>query len=60
MKREKLSDEKKKKYDEIHAEMLSELEKLPEPKGDKFSYENDKKRREITDKYLPQLKQLFE
>ena len=40
--------------------MLSELEKIPESKGDSFGCENDKKRREITNRYLPKLKQLFE
>lgn len=60
MKREKLSSEKQVQYDKIYAEMREELDKLPKADGSTLCNSNNVKRREITERYLPKLQQLFE
>ena len=59
MTRNDLSEEKKKKYDEIVDEMMKEMDALPRPKGSRLDAGKIKGQKEIEDKYFPQLTELL-
>ena len=60
MKREMLSEEKQKRYDELFTKMMREFEDLPKLDGKSFNNKINLARRQITEKYLPEIKMLFE
>ena len=61
MKRSDLSDENKKKYDQIIDQMMEEIERIEPLKGSGhvLSQHHETQRRDIENKYLPQLKLLL-
>lgn len=63
MSREKLSEEKQKEYDEITAKMMKEieeeLEKLPPQPKNQLDGPRSKVYRDISNKYLPEIKRVL-
>lgn len=60
MRKEELSEEARKEYDELEAQMLKEFEEnIPKPRAT-FDLEPDRVRKEITDKYLPRMREILE
>lgn len=61
MKRSDLSDENKKKYDQIVNQMMEEIERIEplEGSGHVLSQRHEAQRRSIENKYLPQLRLLL-
>ncbi len=62
MLREELSEEKRKEYDALTAEMMGEIEeelaKLPRRKG-QLDGPEDKVYRDISNKYLPEIRRIL-
>ena len=63
MLREELSEEKRKEYDALTANMMGEIEeelaKLPERRKEQLDGPGDKVYRDISNKYLPEIKKNF-
>lgn len=60
MKKEELSIEKQKEFDDIVNEMMKEIEKLPPLDGKILDNSQNAKRREIEKRYFPKMRKLFE
>ena len=63
MLREELSEEKRKEYDALTAKMMREIEeelaKLPERKKGQLDGPGDKVYRDISNKYLPEIRRIL-
>ncbi len=63
MLREELSEEKQKEYDALTANMMGEIEeelaKLPERRKEQLDGPRDKVYRDISNKYLPEIRRIL-
>ena len=63
MLREELSEEKRKEYDALIANMMGEIEeelaKLPERRKEQLDGPGDKVYRDISNKYLPEIRRIL-
>ena len=63
MLREELSEEKRKEYDALIANMMGEIEeelaKLPERRKEQLDGPRDKVYRDISNKYLPEIRRIL-
>ena len=63
MLREELSEEKRKEYDALTANMMGEIEeelaKLPERRKEQLDGPGDKVYRDISNKYLPEIRRIL-
>ena len=63
MLREELSEEKRKEYDALTANMMGEIEeelaKLPERRKEQLDGPRDKVYRDISNKYLPEIRRIL-
>lgn len=60
MRKEELSEEARREYDELERQMLKEFEeKIPERRAT-LDLRLDKVRKEITDKYFPRMREILD
>lgn len=60
MRKEELSEEARKEYDELERQMLKEFEeKIPETRAT-LDLRPDKVRKEITNKYFPRMREILD